>query len=40
LVPAECPLIIKSIIPAELMKRELDAVTALFDATTPQAAIA
>jgi hypothetical protein len=40
LVPAECPLIIESIIPAELMERELDAVTALFDATTPQAAIA
>lgn len=31
LVPADCPLIIESMIPAECMERELDAVRALFD---------
>jgi|ERR1041385_116073 hypothetical protein len=40
LIPADCPLIIESIIPAELIEHELDAVTALFDAATPHAAIA
>lgn len=40
LIPTDCPLIIESIIPPELMERELDTVTALFDAATPQAAIA
>ena len=39
-VPADCPLIIESIIPAELIKHELDAVSALFDAVAPHAAIA
>jgi hypothetical protein len=32
LLPADCPLIIESIVPPELMERELDAVSALFDA--------
>jgi len=40
LVPADCPLIIESIIPAELIEHELDAVSALFDAVAPHAAIA
>lgn len=40
LVPADCPLIIESIIAPELIDRELDAVTALFDTATPQAATA
>jgi hypothetical protein len=40
LVPADCPLIIESIITAELIERELDAVSALFDAVAPHAAIA
>ena len=40
LVPADCPLIIESIIPAELIEHELDAVSALFDGVAPQAAIA
>jgi len=40
LVPAECPLIIESIVPAESMERELDAVHALFETAAPQAAIA
>jgi hypothetical protein len=40
LVPADCPLIIESIIPAELIESELDAVSALFDAVATQAAIA
>jgi hypothetical protein len=40
LVPAGCPLIIESIIRPELIESELDAVSALFDAVAPQAAIA
>jgi hypothetical protein len=40
LVPTECPLIIESIIPPELIEHELDAVRALFEAVAPQAAIA
>ena len=40
LVPPDCPLIIESIIPAELIESELDAVSALFDAVATQAAIA
>lgn len=40
LVPADCPLIIESIIPPEWIERELDAVSALFDPVAPQAAIA
>ncbi len=32
LVPAECPLIIESVVPAESIERELDVVSALFDA--------
>ncbi len=40
LVPAECPLIIESIIPPELIESELDAVSALFDGVATQAAIA
>jgi hypothetical protein len=40
LVPADCPLIIESIIPAERIEHELDAVSALFDAVAPHAAIA
>jgi hypothetical protein len=40
LVPTECPLIIESIIPPELIEHELDAISALFDAVVPQAAIA
>jgi hypothetical protein len=40
LVPADCPLIIESIIPAELIESELDAVSALFDAVVTHAAIA
>ena len=40
LVPADCPLIIESIIPAELIEHELDVVSAVFDAIAPQAAIA
>ncbi len=39
-VPADCPLIIESMIPADLIEHELDTVSALFDATAPQAAIA
>lgn len=40
LIPMDCPLIIESIIPAELIEHELDAVSALFDAVAPHAAIA
>ena len=40
LVPLDCPLIIESIISAELIEHELDAVSALFDTGAPQAAIA
>ena len=40
LVPPDCPLIIESIIPAELIERELDTVSAVFDAVAPQAVIA
>ena len=40
LVPADCPLIIESIIPPELIEHELDAVSALFDGVATQAAIA
>lgn len=40
LVPAGCPLIIESVIRPELIESELDAVSALFDAVAPQAAIA
>jgi hypothetical protein len=40
LVPADCPLIIESIIPAEWIERELDVVSAVFNAVAPQAAIA
>jgi len=40
LVPADCPLIIESIIAPELIEHELDAVTALFEARAPQPAIA
>jgi len=40
LVPPNCPLIIESIIAAESIERELDAVSALFDVVMPHAAIA
>ena len=40
LVPADCPLIIESIIPAALIESELDAVSALFDGVATPAAIA
>jgi hypothetical protein len=40
LVPAQCPLIIESIIPAELIERELETVSTLFDTVAQQAAIA
>jgi hypothetical protein len=40
LVPAGCPLIIESIVATESMMSELDAVSALFDSVTTQAAIA
>jgi hypothetical protein len=40
LVPADCPLIIESIIPPDLIESELDAVSGLFDGLTTQAAIA
>jgi len=40
LIPAECPLIIESIIRAELIERELDVVSTLFDTVAQQAAIA
>ena len=40
LVPADCPLVIESIIPAELIEHELDAVSALFGGVVTQAAIA
>jgi hypothetical protein len=40
LVPLDCPLIIESVIPTELIERELDTVSAVFDAIAPQAAIA
>jgi hypothetical protein len=40
LVPADCPLIIESIIPPELIEHELDAVSVLFDEIAAQAAIA
>jgi hypothetical protein len=40
LVPADCPLIIESIVPSELIEHELDAVSALFEAVAPHAAIA
>jgi hypothetical protein len=40
LVPADCPLIIESIIAPELIEHELDVVSSLFEAATPQAAIA
>ncbi|SRR5258708_5251061 len=39
-VPADCPLIIESIIPAESIEHELDVVSAVFEALTPQAAMA
>lgn len=40
LIPADCPLIIESIVPPELLESELDAVSAIFDGVAPQAAIA
>lgn len=40
LVPEDCPLIIESIIPPELIEIELDAVSAIFDAAATPAAIA
>jgi hypothetical protein len=40
LVPADCPLIIESIIPPDLIASELDVVSVLFDGLTAQAAIA
>ncbi len=40
LIPADCPLIIESIIPPESIERELDAVSALFDTVAQQAATA
>lgn len=40
LVPANCPLIIESIVPAELIEHELHAVSAIFDAAVPHAATA
>lgn len=40
LIPADCPLIIESIIPAESVETELDAVSALFDRPAVQRAIA
>jgi len=40
LVPLDCPLIIESIIPVDLIESELDAVSLLFDGLTTQAAIA
>jgi len=40
LVPAQCPLIIESIISAELIERELETVSMLFDTVAQQAAIA
>ena len=40
LIPDDCPLIIESIIPPELIERELDAVSAIFGAATPQPAFA
>lgn len=40
LVPEDCPLLIESIIPPDLIEQELDAVLAVFDAGAPQAAIA
>lgn len=40
LVPVDCPLIIESIIPPELIESELDAVSAVFDGVTRQTAIA
>jgi hypothetical protein len=40
LVPAECPLIIESIIPAEWIEHELDVVSTLFSAVAQPAAIA
>lgn len=39
-VPADCPLIIESIIPVESIQRELDAVSAVFEVVTTRAAIA
>lgn len=39
-IPAECPLIIESVISAERMERELDAVSAALEATPAEAAIA
>jgi hypothetical protein len=39
-LPADCPLIIESIIPAESMERELDAVSAVFEEITTLAATA
>jgi hypothetical protein len=39
-LPADCPLIIESVIPAEGMERELDAVSAALDAATAQVAMA
>ena len=40
LVPPDCPLIIESIVAAESIEHELNAVSALFDAAAPHAAIA
>lgn len=39
-IPAYCPLIIESVIPAEQMERELDAVSAALEAVAAEAAIA
>lgn len=39
-IPAECPLIIESVIPAEQMERELDVVSAALEPVTAEAAIA
>lgn len=40
LIPADCPLIIESIIPAERIEQELDVVLAIFDPVASPAAIA
>jgi hypothetical protein len=39
-VPVDCPLIVESIIPPESIRREIDAVNAIFEEVTPMAAIA
>jgi hypothetical protein len=39
-IPAKCPLIIESVIPAEAIERELDAVSAALEAATVEVAMA